>query len=137
SLGKPAIPDGPSSRIPLFSSCSRPSLHVFPLRLAQFLPVVRPISPLPSFFSFPFSRPGRVGNLTPSEFNFGAELVATRTRPAHLGYAILLCAGSSSMNEATSASAAIDLYVARENPSLVHVMDALRALVKKTVPAAR
>jgi len=41
------------------------------------------------------------------------------------------------MSEATSASAAIDLYVARENPSLVHVMDALRALVKKTVPAAR
>ena len=41
------------------------------------------------------------------------------------------------MSEATSASAAIDLYVARENPALVHVMDALRALVKKTVPAAR
>ena len=41
------------------------------------------------------------------------------------------------MSEATSASAAIDLYVARENPALVHVMDALRALVKKTVPAAQ
>jgi hypothetical protein len=41
------------------------------------------------------------------------------------------------MFEATSASAAIDLYVARENPALVHVMDALRNLVKKTVPAAR
>jgi len=41
------------------------------------------------------------------------------------------------MSEATSASAAIDLYVARENPALVHVMDALRALVKKAVPAAR
>jgi len=41
------------------------------------------------------------------------------------------------MSEATSASAAIDLYVARENPALVHVMDALRDLVKKTVPAAR
>ena len=41
------------------------------------------------------------------------------------------------MSEATSASAAIDLYVARENPALVLVMDALRALVKKTVPVAR
>jgi hypothetical protein len=41
------------------------------------------------------------------------------------------------MYEATSASAAIDLYVARENPSLVHVMDALRSLVKRTVPASR
>jgi hypothetical protein len=41
------------------------------------------------------------------------------------------------MFEATSASAAIDLYVARENPALVLVMDALRALVKKTVPVAR
>jgi len=41
------------------------------------------------------------------------------------------------MSEATSASAAIDLYVARENPALVHVMDALRALVKKTVPSAQ
>jgi len=41
------------------------------------------------------------------------------------------------MSEATNASAAIDLYVARENPALVHVMDALRALVKETVPVAR
>jgi len=41
------------------------------------------------------------------------------------------------MSEATSASAAIDLYVARENPALVLVVDALRALVKKTVPVAR
>jgi len=41
------------------------------------------------------------------------------------------------MQEATSASAAIDLYVARENPSLVHVMDALRTLVKKAVPGSR
>jgi hypothetical protein len=41
------------------------------------------------------------------------------------------------MSELTSASAAIDLYVARENSALVHVMDALRTLVKETVPAAR
>jgi hypothetical protein len=41
------------------------------------------------------------------------------------------------MDDASSASAAIDLYVARENPALVHVVDALRSLVKKTVPAAR
>jgi hypothetical protein len=41
------------------------------------------------------------------------------------------------MDEANSASAAIDLYVARENPSLVHVMDALRSLVKKVVPGSR
>jgi hypothetical protein len=41
------------------------------------------------------------------------------------------------MDEAASASAAVDLYVARENPALVHVVDALRALVKKTVPASR
>ncbi|HWZ96357.1 MAG TPA: DUF1801 domain-containing protein [Candidatus Dormibacteraeota bacterium] len=41
------------------------------------------------------------------------------------------------MPETTGANAAIDLYVARENPALVHVMDALRELVKKTVPAAR
>ena len=41
------------------------------------------------------------------------------------------------MSGLTSATAAIDLYVARENPALVHVMDALRTLVKKTVPAAR
>ena len=34
------------------------------------------------------------------------------------------------------ASAAIDLYVARENPELVHVVDALRALVKKVIPSA-
>ena len=40
------------------------------------------------------------------------------------------------MPEETSASAAIDLYVARENPALVHVVDALRELVKKTVPKA-
>lgn len=33
-------------------------------------------------------------------------------------------------------SAAIDLYVARENPDLVIVVDALRALVKKTIPRA-
>jgi len=31
-------------------------------------------------------------------------------------------------------AAAIDLYVARENPALVKVVDALRALVKKTIP---
>jgi len=41
------------------------------------------------------------------------------------------------MDEANSASAAIDLYVARENPSLVRVMDALRSLVKKVVPGSR
>lgn len=41
------------------------------------------------------------------------------------------------MSETTDVSAAIDLYVARENPALVKVVDALRALVKKTVPAAR
>jgi hypothetical protein len=40
------------------------------------------------------------------------------------------------MPEVTNASAAIDLYVARENPALVHVVDALRELVKKTVPKA-
>ncbi len=40
------------------------------------------------------------------------------------------------MSETTSASAAIDLYIARINPSLVKVVDALRALVKKTVPSA-
>ena len=40
------------------------------------------------------------------------------------------------MPEPTKASAAIDLYVARENPTLVHVVDALRELVKKTVPNA-
>lgn len=34
------------------------------------------------------------------------------------------------------AGAAIDLYVARENPRLVHVVDALRALVKKVIPRA-
>jgi hypothetical protein len=32
--------------------------------------------------------------------------------------------------------AAIDLYVARENPELVHVVDALRTLVKKVIPSA-
>jgi len=41
------------------------------------------------------------------------------------------------MDDASSASAAIDLYIARENPSLVHVMDALRSLVKKAVPGSR
>jgi hypothetical protein len=41
------------------------------------------------------------------------------------------------MDDASSASAAIDLYVARENPALVHVVDALRSLVKKTVPGSR
>ena len=41
------------------------------------------------------------------------------------------------MSEATSASAAIDLYVARENPALVHVVDAIRSLVKKAIPRAR
>jgi hypothetical protein len=40
------------------------------------------------------------------------------------------------MSETASASAAIDLYIARINPSLVKVVDALRVLVKKTVPAA-
>jgi hypothetical protein len=40
------------------------------------------------------------------------------------------------MPEAPNASAAIDLYVARENPALVKVVDALRDLVKKTVPKA-
>ena len=35
-----------------------------------------------------------------------------------------------------NAGAAIDLYVARENPDLVHVVDALRALVKKVIPCA-
>jgi len=40
------------------------------------------------------------------------------------------------VTEASDASAAIDLYVARENPALVHVVDALRELVKKTVPKA-
>jgi len=40
------------------------------------------------------------------------------------------------MPEEKSASAAIDLYVARENPALVHVVDALRELVKKTIPKA-
>jgi hypothetical protein len=41
------------------------------------------------------------------------------------------------MSEAASASHAIDLYVARENPALVQVVDALRTLVKKNVPDAR
>jgi hypothetical protein len=40
------------------------------------------------------------------------------------------------MAEAPNASAAIDLYVARENPAFVHVVDALRELVKKTIPKA-
>jgi hypothetical protein len=40
------------------------------------------------------------------------------------------------MDDASTASAAIDLYVARENPALVHVVDALRSLVKKTVPGS-
>jgi hypothetical protein len=40
------------------------------------------------------------------------------------------------MSEATSASAAIDLYVARENPALVHVVDAIRGLVKRVIPRA-
>lgn len=31
-------------------------------------------------------------------------------------------------------SAAIDLYVARQNPALVKVVDAIRALVRKTIP---
>jgi len=33
-------------------------------------------------------------------------------------------------------SAAIDLYVSRENPALFKVVDALRALVRKTIPKA-
>lgn len=37
---------------------------------------------------------------------------------------------------ADSAGAAIDLYVARENPALVHVVDAIRSLVKKIIPRA-
>jgi hypothetical protein len=41
------------------------------------------------------------------------------------------------MSETISANAAIDLYIARVNPSLLKVVDALRSLVKKTVPAAR
>ena len=41
------------------------------------------------------------------------------------------------MSEADRASAAIDLYVARENPALFKVVDALRALVKRTIPKAR
>ncbi|GAC1640724.1 MAG: hypothetical protein NVS9B14_22270 [Candidatus Acidiferrum sp.] len=40
------------------------------------------------------------------------------------------------MSDAKQAAAAIDLYVARENPALVQVVDALRALVKKTIPRA-
>lgn len=40
------------------------------------------------------------------------------------------------MSEATSADAAIDLHVARENPALVHVVDAIRSLVKKVIPRA-
>lgn len=40
------------------------------------------------------------------------------------------------MNQMESSSAAIDLYVARENPSLVHVVDALRTLIKKVIPQA-
>jgi len=40
------------------------------------------------------------------------------------------------VNEMESASAAIDLYVARENPGLLRVVDAIRNLVKKTVPQA-
>lgn len=40
------------------------------------------------------------------------------------------------MTEADRAGAAIDLYVARENPALVHVVDAIRALVKKVIPHA-
>ena len=40
------------------------------------------------------------------------------------------------MNEADSAGAAIDLYVARENPSLIGVVDAIRSLVKKAIPRA-
>jgi len=36
--------------------------------------------------------------------------------------------------EATSA--AIDLYVARENPALLRVVDAIRSLVKKAIPRA-
>jgi len=41
------------------------------------------------------------------------------------------------MSDRDRAGAAIDLYVARENPRLVQVVDALRALVKKVVPPAR
>ena len=40
------------------------------------------------------------------------------------------------MQTSQDAGAAIDLYVARENPELVHVVDALRTLVKKTIPRA-
>jgi hypothetical protein len=40
------------------------------------------------------------------------------------------------MDPAPDASAAIDLYVARENPAFVQVVDTLRALVKKTIPQA-
>jgi len=34
-------------------------------------------------------------------------------------------------------NAAIDLYVSRENPALFKVVDALRTLVRKTIPAAK
>src|SRR5215467_14195589 len=40
------------------------------------------------------------------------------------------------MNSAQDAGAKIDLYVARENPRFVHVVDALRALVKRVIPRA-
>ena len=40
------------------------------------------------------------------------------------------------MNDRDSTGAAIDLYVARENPALVHVVDAIRGLVKKVIPLA-
>jgi len=40
------------------------------------------------------------------------------------------------VKQAECAGAAIDLYVARENPSLVHVVDAIRNLVKKVIPQA-
>lgn len=39
-------------------------------------------------------------------------------------------------NAAEHVGPAIDLYVARENPSLVRVVDALRSLVKKVIPQA-
>jgi len=40
------------------------------------------------------------------------------------------------MNSVQDAGAKIDLYVARENPHFVHVVDALRALVKRVIPRA-
>lgn len=40
------------------------------------------------------------------------------------------------MGVSDNAGSAIDLYVARENPALVHVVDAIRNLVRKVIPRA-